>query len=485
MDLPKIGFGCYRVDYRVREHYDALVKAILSGITLIDTSANYSDGGSEILVGNVILDMTEKGEIIREDLTIVTKVGYIQGQNYKNAVKRRDQGNPFPEVVEYDEGLWHCIHPEFLEDQLKHQLTRLNTDYIDAYLLHNPEYYLSWADKEWKRIDAARDEFYVRIRMAFEWLEKKAQEGVIKNYGVSSNTFVSDPHKFDFASLETMYQISEETSQKLGGENHFKFVQFPFNLFEIGAMTEKNQENKTKTVLEFAKEKELYTLINRPLNAITTKGLVRLADFDYKEHNEKAFQAQVQKVIYLEDDMMKEKLPNYDVKAVDMKTLEGLFVSGEKIAENWNKFGSIEHFNDVVEHYFGPRINYLMDYFEENFPEHDMSEYFNNYLSELYRLLNYTSNYYKITAERRSSFIHGIIDTLADEQYYKLTLSQKAILLLLSVEGVDTVLVGARKDPYIDDVLAVVDMPKIENAKEILIRLRDELENAQYHSPEL
>ena len=126
-----------------------------------------------------------------------------------------------------------------------------------------------------------------------------------------------------------------------------------------------------------------------------------------------------------------------------------------------------------------------MDYFEENFPEHDMSEYFNNYLTELYKLLNYTSNYYKITAGRRSGFIHGIIDTHADEQYYKLTLSQKAVLLLLSIDGVNTVLIGARKDEYINDLLPILDMPKIENAKDILIRLHDELENAQYHSPEL
>ncbi|HLT24113.1 MAG TPA: aldo/keto reductase [Ignavibacteria bacterium] len=485
MNLPELGFGCYRIDHRVAEHYETLTKAIRSGITLIDTSANYSDGGSEVLVGNVLTEMLENGDIKREDLTIVTKVGYIQGQNYKNAVKRRDNDNPFPEVVEYDEGLWHCIHPEFLEDQLKHQLTRLNTDYIDAYLLHNPEYYLSWADKEWKRIDAARDEFYVRIRMAFEWLHQKSIEGVIKSYGVSSNTFVADTHKFDFVSLETLHHISVETTEKLGGENYFKFAQMPFNLFEIGAMMEKNQDGNTKTVLEFAKENEINVLTNRPLNAITTKGLVRLADFDYKEHNEKAFLLQIQKLANMEDDMINEKLPNYEVNVMDQKTLEGLFKFADKINDNWEKFGSIEHFNDVIEHYFGPRINYLMDYFEENFPENDMSEYFNNYLTELYKLLNMTSNYYKVTAARRSSFIHGVIDTLADEKYYNLTLSQKALLLILSVDGVDTVLVGARKESYIDDVLPVLEMPKIENAKEILLRLRDELENAQYRTPDL
>ena len=126
-----------------------------------------------------------------------------------------------------------------------------------------------------------------------------------------------------------------------------------------------------------------------------------------------------------------------------------------------------------------------MDYYEENFPEHDMQEYFGNYLNELYMLLNLTSNYYKISAARRSSFIHGVIDQMSGEEYYKLTLSQKAILLLLSIDGVSSVLVGARKGNYIDDILPVAKMAKINNAKEILLNLHDELENAQYHTPEL
>ena len=42
------GFGCYRVDDGIPQHHNALEKAILSGINVIDTSSNYSDGGSEI-----------------------------------------------------------------------------------------------------------------------------------------------------------------------------------------------------------------------------------------------------------------------------------------------------------------------------------------------------------------------------------------------------------------------------------------------------
>ena len=144
-NLAKIGFGCYRIDNRIEEHFNALHKAIESGIRIIDTSSNYCDGRSEILIGNVLNDLISNGKLKREDVILITKGGYIQGTNYQFAVKKLKQGNPFPEVVEFDEGLWHCIHPEFLEDQINRQLHRLDQNeggYIDVYLLHNTEYYL-------------------------------------------------------------------------------------------------------------------------------------------------------------------------------------------------------------------------------------------------------------------------------------------------------------------------------------------------------
>ncbi len=41
------GFGGYRIDESVAEHNKALELALANGINLIDTSANYADGGSE------------------------------------------------------------------------------------------------------------------------------------------------------------------------------------------------------------------------------------------------------------------------------------------------------------------------------------------------------------------------------------------------------------------------------------------------------
>ena len=84
------------------------------------------------------------------------KAGYLQGFNYALAQQRKKEGRPFPNLVKYAEGLDHCIHPDFLDDQLTRSLERLNLETLDVYLLHNPEYYLSWAERRPIPLDDGR-----------------------------------------------------------------------------------------------------------------------------------------------------------------------------------------------------------------------------------------------------------------------------------------------------------------------------------------
>ena len=295
MSLSNIGFGCYRIDDRVEEHYNALRKAITNGITLVDTSANYSDGRSELLVGNVITDLIAEKIIRREDVTIVTKGGYMQGQNYKFALKRKQQGNPFNDVVEIEEGLWHCISPDFLEDQINRQLFRLNQNddygYIDVYLLHNPEYFLKWAEINGLESANTLEEYYSRIKKAFEFLEEKVTEGKIKSYGVSSNSFPRKISKFDFTSLEKIF----ECANLVKADNNFRYVEFPFNLIESNALLEMN--NSGRSVIECAEAHGIRVLVNRPLNAITSKGLIRLADFEFNDVSENELLRHLKKLL--------------------------------------------------------------------------------------------------------------------------------------------------------------------------------------------
>jgi len=71
-------------------------------------------------------------------------------------------------------------------------------------------------------------------------------------------------------------------AEAIGPEHHFGVVQLPMNLYEDGAVLLANQPCGM-TALEFARQKNLGVLINRPLNAFTENRLLRLADVDAAE----------------------------------------------------------------------------------------------------------------------------------------------------------------------------------------------------------
>ncbi len=474
LTFSSIGFGCYRVDYRIDEHYRALYKALSEGVNLIDTSANYYDGGSETLVGKVVNDMIGEGIIKRNDITIVTKGGYIQGQNLKFASGLKKEGRLFKDVVEESESLWHSIDPDFIEDQIQRQLGRLKVEYIDVYLLHNPEYYLQWAKKNNIVKSDALEIYYDRIRRAFEFLEKKVSDGTINFYGISSNTFVSHSSRFDFTSLEEIIDIANSISK----DNHFKVIQLPFNLFETGAMTVKNQINDTETVLGLAAKEKIKVLVNRPLNAVSPKGLVRLADFRAEPFEEKDFIKQIKLVSLMEDDMIFEKLADENLNEGDLIKIKKYLTFGKLIEDNWKFFGNIEHFNDMLSQLFAPRIDFMMNFFEEKTDNENVKDFFARYIKECYRLLNFVSNYYKLRAEKRSNFLNELVNKKLDPEFHDLTLSQKSILILNSVKGVSCVLVGMRKEKYVDDIMEILNNKKIENAAQIIEYVSVEAETA-------
>ncbi len=169
--VPICGFGGYRIDDAIPQHKNALEKALLSGINLIDTSSNYSDGGSELLIGKVLNKLISENKIIRENVVVVSKGGYLQGSNLKLGLEREQSGKPFTDVVKCTQDLWHCISPDFLENQITLSLKRLNLEKIDVYLLHNPEYFLTYSiisDTERRE-----REYYRRIKDAFIYLEEE------------------------------------------------------------------------------------------------------------------------------------------------------------------------------------------------------------------------------------------------------------------------------------------------------------------------
>jgi len=465
------GFGCYRVNAGVAAHATALKKALTGGINLIDTSANYADGGSEQLVGEVLEDLIESGRMTREQVVVVSKGGYLQGKNHALSQQRKNDGNPFEEIVEYADGLEHCIHPGFLEDQIDRSLERLRLGTLDGYLLHNPEYYLGWAHKQGVDRERAAEEYYRRIERAFRHLEEEVQRGRIRFYGISSNTFPAPADDPEFTSVLRVTEIAES----IGDNHHFRVIQFPFNLFETGAAVEKNQPDE-KTVLSVAREKKLGVLINRPLNAFTDRRMVRLASIEVRSRMDyQAIIHAIKELAQSETRLWRTILPSMEAIPGGLRVRikqQGCFA--ETLKHHWRTFGSYERWREAKDGIFLPRIQGVMDFLTPHAEKNsDLAAWIPSHEKTLDRAFRAVASIYADDAVALEKRILSML-TQADDDWSKSgTLRQKAIRALTSTAGVSTVLVGMRKEAYVSDVLAELHHPiKKADRTDSWIRLR-------------
>ncbi len=155
-----IGMGTWHMgeepDKRAQE-IKALQTGIEHGLTIIDTAEMYGEGLSEELVGEAIKPFP------RDTLTLVTKV--------------------YP---------WHASR-EKMRLSLEHSLKRLQTDFVDLYLLH-------WRGD-------------IPLEETVETFEQLKEEGKLKAWGVSN---------FDVSDMEELETISTQcaTNQVLYNMNN-------------------------------------------------------------------------------------------------------------------------------------------------------------------------------------------------------------------------------------------------------------------------
>ncbi len=462
LSVTQAGFGGYRINNGMAVHERALKQALRAGINLIDTSANYGDGGSETLVGEVIETLVASGELLREEVVVVSKAGYLQGQNFALSQQRKREGRPFPELVQYGEGLEHCIHPDFLADQLDRSLSRLGLENLDLFLLHNPEYYLDWAEKQGIRLKEARKIFYQRIRKAFGHLEKEVENGRIRFYGISSNSFPEGADNAGFVSLETVWELAEAISTR----HHFRVVQLPFNLLETGAALEKNQKCGM-TVLEFAIRHEIGVLVNRPLNAFSGNHLIRLADIEItRAVGEKEIIRSIRAVAKSEIELWKQILPGIDMpQGLKMRVKEQVAVA-DTLKYYWKNFGSWERFCQLRDGNFTPRVRGVLDFLDQHTGKHpDLAEWMTSHPNRLQKAYTAVGSIYAESASVKCQRISRALSTAEESWGRTGTLSQKAFRAVRSTPGISSVLVGMRKPDYVDDILEELGHPvmKMEN----------------------
>ncbi len=417
-DLSSVGLGTYRMEGKTPEHQKALLHAINLGCNLIDTASYYMYGLSELMIGQVLKDHPD----LSSKVFIITKAGYLEifegmpsYQSVEDAV-----GKDMVEIHDYRK---HCIHPAFLEREIKQSLQRLNRNYLDCFLLHNPEYYF-----DDKSAPPNSTIYYQRIKKAFRYCESLVAQNIIRYYGISSNTLALPRTQENVTDLEKLLAIANEISP----DHHFKFIQFPFNFLEQGAL---EKQYGGKSMLELAKENGIITIANRPLSSQDENGFVRFAAYakvEVKEEEVLADQELLMDLIESLDTKVEEKDP--ESEAMDFPLVQFLI-------KHFNEMGNHEA---VDEFYRKLREELLDPLYDYDIPQ--------NIKQKIETIKNRSKIYSRIKMTRRA---HEVKKSLIEKK--EIASSDTRPMPAIACEnylnkGIDHVLVGSRKRDYVDQL---------------------------------
>jgi len=224
--LSSIGIGTYlgNADEATDLAYTrSVVRAVQLGVNVIDTAANYRFQRSERSIGEALKILANEHGIAREELVICTKGGYLpfDGAPPRNVAQYVNETFVKPGIASFQDiaGGSHCMTPSYLQNQFDQSLRNMGLECVDVYYIHNPESQLQYVSEQ---------EFYARLKRAFERLEDNRSEGKLAHYGVATwNGFRMPPDSGQHHSLARMVEMAREA----GGEQHgFHFIQLPFNV---------------------------------------------------------------------------------------------------------------------------------------------------------------------------------------------------------------------------------------------------------------
>jgi uncharacterized protein YyaL (SSP411 family)/aryl-alcohol dehydrogenase-like predicted oxidoreductase len=466
----RVGFGGYRVDDETPEHREALLQALRGGCNLVDTSTNYTDGGSERLVGESLAELVRGESVARGEVVVVSKIGYVQGANLRLAREREAAGQAFPEMVQYGEGVWHNIHPDFLRDQLGRSLSRLGLETLDVCLLHNPEYYLTDAhERSHGTIEKRRQEFYRRLGQAFAYLETEVAQGRIRWYGVSSNTVTRPADDPEATSLARMLEAARRTA---GLEHHFRVLQLPLNLFESGAVLERNHGDET--VLEQALHNGIGVLANRPLNALAGESMIRLAGVE-PPAQDVGLDEQLAVLRELEQEYRR------DI-AARLRAGEGslapdqFFRWGSELSGAASHLRSLEHWQQVQAQRVMPTLLAALRALDEALTG-EVAERWHawrgRYLPALHVALEEIRRQAALRTQAAAQAIGRVLDPHVPPERRGESLSRKALWVVASTPGVSSALIGMRRPEYVEDSLGILEWPPLERTPTVYEALRE------------
>jgi aryl-alcohol dehydrogenase-like predicted oxidoreductase len=408
--MSNFAFGTYRISDINPQHIEALKEAIESGVTMIDTSSNYMDGGAERAIA---IAFREFDEYKKDEVEIVSKFGYLQGTNLFNYKENPSIIQNEEEVVKYSDECYHSISKSFIHEQLSASLERLERQRIECYLIHNPEYYILDAINRGISKDDRLDEMYRRLQEAFVGLEEEVKEGRIGSYGISSNSFSLEHTSDEFLPYEDLLTLAYNAAMMVGNRTHsFTTIELPINILERDGL---------KCAL-WAKENGLRVLANRPLNAKYNNMMFRLADYDESKDYYNYF--------------------NELMEVCDNESLRPLYNLLEQLDASKHKFGWIGDYDVFLFAQIIPHIKKVLQKVDEDNTQ-AMLNFIDLFLIEYRKMVAHECA--KRTKEELKEFFKEC----------NASMQECALKFLMNRESVDYILIGMRKPSYVHEILSL------------------------------
>ncbi len=338
-------------------------------------------------------------------------------------------------------------------------------------LLHNPEYFLS--DAAHRGVDdlaALRTTFYERLQRAFAYFESQVAAGRLQSYGVSSNTVTASHDSPEAVSLSDVLDAAAAAARAVGSESHhFRILQCPMNLFESGAaLTPNTGPDGRHTVLEYAQEKGIAVLVNRPLNAMPAGGgdILRLAELPF-ESEPVELGRQLDAVRALEKEYQDTIAPAVQQSGQGMTPAE-FFTWAQELERVRPQIRGLEHWEQIEHHMIAPQVNQVLQtlprYLSGTLSE-QWEAWRDRYLPALLTLLRGFRREATERSRTRTQAVAAALDPLLPPPRGGESLSRKVLWILASTPGVTCVLNGMRTPQYVNDALEVLRWEPLKDVR--------------------
>ncbi len=221
---------------------------------------------------------------------------------------------------------------------------------------------------------------------------------------------------------------------------------------------ERNQADNTETFLGVVGKKNLGVLINRPLNAIVKNKLIRLAGYPTKNQvSLKQLDSGISDLKKIEKEIISVLVETSNFQASDKKAISECLSLGIILEEYLSKFNGAAHFKDMRIQYFVPRANYVIKTLTPMLKTENELLMLNAYSMLVNEVFGLVADYLNGKTNKQNEEIHRELNNFLPEEIHEIPLSQKALIMINSLENVSCTLVGMRSPEYVTDVLSAVE----------------------------